>query len=244
MKFSIEHDANNIPYVVIKTDILKGVPKSEWVATVKKALAKRFPNGVHVGNNVIKINSKSRREMTYSQYTQWLGKNNEQTYADKFRAANNADEIILASRAYINEGLNHARKDNIRDFARGTVLLRVGSNDYSAEVVVGTTDRGSMLLYDIVNLKNTQINDKSKRTVQPTKIESRRSGTPASADSIRNSGENVKKYSAEPVEAIQPTSVEWERGSTTEEVREVQPQMGCRGLYARQQLQARQHGAL
>lgn len=200
VKFSIEHDANNTPYVVIETDILKGVPKSEWIATVKKALAKRFPNGVHVGNNVIKINSKSRREMTYSQYTQWLGKNNEQTYADKFRAANNADEIILASRAYINEGLNHARKDNIRDFARGTVLLRVGSNDYSAEVVVGTTDRGSMLLYDIVNLKNTQINDKSKRTVQPTKIESRRSGTPASANSIRDSGENVKKYSLEPTE--------------------------------------------
>ncbi len=54
----------------------------------------------------------------------------------------------------------------------------------------------------------------------------------------------TKGYSLEPVEAIQPTSVEWERGSTTEEVREVQPQMGCRGLYARQQLQARQHGAL
>ena len=37
----------------------------------------------------------------------------------------------------------------------------------------------------------------------------------------------TKGYSLEPVEAIQPTSVEWERGSTTEEVREVQPQMGC-----------------
>jgi len=33
----------------------------------------------------------------------------------------------------------------------------------------------------------------------------------------------TKGYSLEPVEAIQPTSVEWERGSTTEEVREVQP---------------------
>ena len=36
----------------------------------------------------------------------------------------------------------------------------------------------------------------------------------------------TKGYSLEPVEAIQPTSVEWERGSTTEEVRKVQPQMG------------------
>ena len=54
----------------------------------------------------------------------------------------------------------------------------------------------------------------------------------------------TKGYSLEPVEAIQPTSVEWERGSTTEEVRKVQSRMGCIGLYARQQLQARQHGAL
>ena len=47
----------------------------------------------------------------------------------------------------------------------------------------------------------------------------------STADSIRNSSENVKKYSLEPVEAIQPTSGEWKRGSTTEEVREVHPQL-------------------
>ena len=35
----------------------------------------------------------------------------------------------------------------------------------------------------------------------------------------------TKGYSLEPVEAIQPTSVEWKRGSTTEEVREVHPQL-------------------
>ena len=47
------------------------------------------------------------------------------------------------------------------------------------------------------NLKNTQINDKSKRTVPPTKIASSRSGALTSADSIRNSGENVNKHYAD-----------------------------------------------
>ena len=40
-----------------------------------------------------------------------------------------------------NEPPNHSRKDDIVDFAKGTVLLRVGSNDYSADVIVGYTDK-------------------------------------------------------------------------------------------------------
>lgn len=204
-KFSIEYDASNTPYVVVNTDILAGVPKSRWIATVKGVLAQKFPDGVHVGNEVIKINRQSRREMTFSQYTQWLANNDASAYADKFRAADNADELILASRGYINEGLKHARKDNIRDFARGTVLLRVGKNDYTAEVVVGTTSGGDMLLYDIVNLQRTQIKEKSKRTVPPTNKPSDRSGTPASGANIGQSGAAVKgKFSMEsPVEQTQ-----------------------------------------
>lgn len=65
-----------------------------------------------------------------------------QTYADKYRALNNSDEIILASREYINEGLKHARKDDIIDFARAKVHMRVGENDYIADILVaGTEDR-------------------------------------------------------------------------------------------------------
>ena len=204
-KFSIEYDASNTPYVVVSSDILAGVPKSKWITTVKNVLAQKFPDGVHVGNEVIKINRQSRREMTFSQYTQWLANNDASAYADKFRAADNADELILASRGYINEGLKHARKDNIRDFARGTVLLRVGKNDYTAEVVVGTTSGGDMLLYDIVNLQRTQIKEKSKRTVPPTKKPSDRSGTPASGANIGQSGATVKgKFPMEsPVEQTQ-----------------------------------------
>lgn len=177
-RFSIKYDQDNTPYVVVESDILRGVPKSQWIDTVKENLARKFPDGVHVGNNIIKINSQTRREMTYSEYTKWLSRNDRNTYADKFRSSEYADEIILASRDYINEGLKHARKDNIRDFARGNVLLQVGGKDYTADVIVGTTRSGELLLYDIVNLQRTTINEKSRHAVQSDQKGDRRSGMP------------------------------------------------------------------
>ncbi|WP_299965864.1 hypothetical protein [uncultured Oscillibacter sp.] len=190
--YSIDYDTDNRPFVTVEEDILDGVPREDWVRTVKDSLRKKFPNGVTVGNSEIKINSQTRREMTMSEYSQWLSRNDEGTYADKFRAATSADEFLLASQNWINEGLRHPRKDNIRDFARGTVQLRIGANDYSAEVVVGTTGGGEMLLYDVVNLKPTQINERNGHTVQPNQSESRRSGTPVPKDSIAQPMADVK----------------------------------------------------
>lgn len=62
----------------------------------------------------------------------------------------------------MSEGLNHPRKDAIADFARGSVLIRVGGNNYSADVVVGTRKNGSMILYDILNLQPTAITEKRR----------------------------------------------------------------------------------
>ncbi len=172
-------------------DILKTVPQTKWIDTVKQTLARRFPNGVRVGSDTIKINSQTRREFTYSEYTKWLGRNDKSAYADKFRASSNVDEIILASRGYINEGLKHARKDNIKDFARGGVLLRIGTTDYSADVIVGTTANGDMLLYDIVNLQRTNIQQKrSRHIVQSPLVGNRRSDISA-IDNIPQSGTTV-----------------------------------------------------
>ena len=154
-KYSIEMTTGNQPFVEVETDILDGVPKEQWVSTVREALRTKFPNGVVVGNNQIHIDKQSRREMTFSRYMQWLYNNDPQTHADKLRATSNADEILRATIDWINEGLNHPRKDQIADFARGNVLLRVGGNDYSADVVVGTRKDGSMLMYDVLNLRKT-----------------------------------------------------------------------------------------
>ena len=189
-RYQNKYDTANRPFVVVETDILDGVKPSEWVATVKKNLAAKFPDGVHVGSNDIKINRQTRQEMTFSEYTKWLSRNDKTAYADKFRATDYADEIILASRGYINEGLKHARKDNIRDFARGTVLLRIGQNDYQADVVVGSKKSGDLLLYDVVNMQETAINEKKKRILPPIQPEGSRSDA-LHNNSISTSSEKV-----------------------------------------------------
>lgn len=190
---SIGYDEDNRPFVTVEEDILEGVPREDWVRTVKENLRKKFPNGVTVGDSEIEIDGTSRREMTWSSYSQWLRKEQPDIFADKLRATNNAGEIIRASRDYINEGLHHLRKDSIQDFARGTVQLRVGGNEYTADVIVGTRNNGSMLLYDLLNLKPTQIQEKSqgRQTATPSPGSSRSTATD-SALSISRSSPDVK----------------------------------------------------
>ncbi len=164
-QYSVKRDTQNRPFVEIDRDILAGVPESERIKTVKNNLSQRFPNGVPVRKDVIKVNSKTRGEITESKYSQWLRDNAPDVYADKFRATDNLDEIVLAAQNWKGEGLKHPRTDSIIEFARGDVRLKVGANDYEADVVVATTKSGEMVLYDIVSMKPTQIAEKN---ISPT----------------------------------------------------------------------------
>ena len=166
-RFSIQYDRDNNPYVLVEDDILEGVPRNEWVRTVKDNLRQMFPNGVTVGNNVIEINAQSRNEMTYSGYTKHLMRTEPELYADKLRAINNSDEVLRASRNYVNEALAHPRRDNIQEFARGEVLMQVGDKGYSAQVVVAMRSNGKLLLYDILQMEpaKIQINNKKSNAV-------------------------------------------------------------------------------
>lgn len=163
-RFSIRYDQDNNPYVVIEEDILADVPQSEWVKTVKDNLRQKFPNGVTVGRNVIEINAQSRDEMTYSRYTRHLMRTEPELYADKLRATNNADEILRASRNYVNEALAHPRRDSIQEFARGEVLMEIGDKGYSAQVVVAMRSNGKLLLYDILQMESASIQGKNKKS--------------------------------------------------------------------------------
>lgn len=194
-RYSIKYDENNQPFVVVDEDILDGVPKNQWVKAVKNNLREKFPEGVTVGNNIIHINQQSRREMTFSKYMQQLLRQNPQIYADKFRATNNADEILKASRNYVNEALLHPRKDAIIDFARGEVMLRIGNNEYSAQVIIGNRENGSLMLYDIINLSPINIQQSTKKvdadyTTKPQKETGSRQSV-STTTSISNSSENV-----------------------------------------------------
>lgn len=197
--YSIEYDQNNRPFVTVEEDILDGVPREDWVRTVKDNLRKKFPNGVTVGNNKIKINEQSRREMTMSRYMQRVFNTEPQLYADKLRAINNADELLWASRNWVNEALLHPRKDTIIDFARGEVQLRVGENDYSAQVIVGNRGEGNLLLYDVINLTPTSIQSKNTETdagyiTKPHERTGDRGSAPVSESSIAQDDSPVKPW--------------------------------------------------
>lgn len=197
-RYSIGKTTDNKAFVEVEQDILSGVPEKDWVKTVKENLKQKFPNGITVGNNEIQIDGRSRQEMTFSRYMQWLYNNDPQLHADKLRATNNADEILFATTDWVNEGLNHPRKDRIADFARGNVLLRVGGNDYTANVVVGTKKNGSMALYDVLNLQPTSFTEKETDAAISTNPSpgAARSTASVSANSISETGQNVNpKYS-------------------------------------------------
>ena len=190
-RYAIGKTTGNKPFVEVEQDVLAGVPETDWVKTVKENLKKKFPNGITVGNNEIYIDKQSRREMTFSRYMQQLYNSDPKLRADKLRATDNADEVLQAATDWVNEGLKHPRKDNIKDFARGEVLLRVGGNDYTAEVVVGTRENGSMLLYDILNLQPTSFTEKETDaaiTVNPSPGAGRSTAS-VSANNIRRSGQ-------------------------------------------------------
>jgi len=192
---SISYTTDNRPFVTIDSDILAGIPESDWVRVVKENLKQKFPDGITVGRNQIVVNQQSRKEMTFSEYMKWIKKKNPQVFADKLRATNNADEILFATTGWVNEGLNHSRKDNITDFARGSVLLRIGGNNYTAEVVVGTTSGGNMLLYDVINLQTTQFLEKSQTQAIAANSQKRTSNrTPASDNSsVADTPDSVKQ---------------------------------------------------
>lgn len=140
------------------------------------ALSQNYPNGIRVGNGVIEVTGKTGKEYTRSGYSQYIEKNDGQVYDDKLRAAGNLDEAVRASTDYVNEEIKHPRKDNIREFARGRVLMRIGQNDYNAEVVVGYTKNGEMLLYDIVNFKPDTFSVKERTSRQPGRGEAGMTG--------------------------------------------------------------------
>lgn len=180
-------------YVEIEEDFLAGLPKEEWGKVAMQNLAKKFPNGVQIGNNLIKINATSRGELRASEYSKYLRDNNSTVYHDKMAVTNNADELLQSNRDYVNEEIKHERKDNIKQFGRGEILFKVGQNTYAADMVVGNKADGSMVMYDIVNIRPESFNEK-KQFSKEADLTSE-AGATAFSNNIPNFAENVNSKS-------------------------------------------------
>lgn len=218
--YAINYDENNVPFVEVENDVLAGLNQKEKQAKVKEILKDRFSQGVSVGNEQIQITKKSRDEFLNSKYTNTLKRKQPSVYDDKLRSSDNLDEIVKASRDYVGEGLKHPRKDSIREFARGTVNLRVGGKDYSADVVVGTKSDDSLVFYDLINFKPAKINERAPVTRMVNKNDSTNSldwnalsdsSIPQTTENYnpemqKNSDENGPVYSVNPEGAEQRES--------------------------------------
>ena len=161
--YAINYDENNVPFVEVENDVLAGLNQKEKQAKVKEILKDRFSQGVSVGNELVKVNAVSRNEITNSKNSKIYKEYKPDFFESKMKAATQLDEVVQASRDYVGEALKHPRKDNIREFARGTVNIRIGGKDYSADVIVGTTNQNELVFYDLINLAETSIESKIKK---------------------------------------------------------------------------------
>ena len=81
------------------------------------------------------------------------------------RAADIADDIVVATTNWRRDGeLTHPRDDNFVDFDHGTTLISSRNAKYSAEVVVGITESGEAVLYDVVDIAPTTFDIKKEET--------------------------------------------------------------------------------
>ena len=199
VSYSIAYTTDNKPVAVIDEDILDGVPKSQWIQTVKDTISSKFSDGIPISGRLIKVNQKTRNEFTNSRNSRWYANNNQVIYADKFKSANNLDDIILASTNYINEDLKHSRNDKFIEFARGDVLIKVGDTDYSAKVIVGFTSGKQMVLYDVIDFSQTSFEIKKTDVRSPSSRVNAENGsnTSVSDTTVPQKEQSVNTYSTQ-----------------------------------------------
>ena len=189
-RFSIDETDDGRAVAVVDNDILSHIDTSTWDSAKKaqaKAAAKTallaFEDGIQVNGVNYKVNKISRDEYTRSNQTERLYKKHPDTFADKMRAADIADDIITATTSWAKDGkLKHPRKDSFADFAHGDVLIQAGANQYDAETVVGITADGEYVFYDVVDMT-------------PTNFQTKKEPSPAAAG--RNASSAIQESSSE-----------------------------------------------
>lgn len=158
-QYSIETDANGDKFVDVTDDILEGKTEKDHAQILRDIIRNKFGNIIQANGQIFAVNSKTSSEWRRSKSASSLYQKNNSAYLDKIRVFNNADELMIASRDYVGEGLKHPRKDRFVEFARGKVNYRVGNNGYTADIVVGIGIDGRADLYDIVNIRDKKITE-------------------------------------------------------------------------------------
>ncbi|MBQ2991133.1 MAG: hypothetical protein IJD60_07565 [Clostridia bacterium] len=218
--YSIGWTKNGKRYVEVEEDILDGLPENEWAKAARDALRK-FSSGIPVGNNIIKVSQKTYGEWMHSKDAMRMKRADSETYGDKMRAANNADEIIWASTNYVNEDAVHSGANGMKDFGRGKVLMSIGGRDYQADVLVGLKENGELLLYDVTYIEPTEIQKKksqnsssSRESVPTSQPVTSNTIVQQNADGVKNQDmqREVGKFSLPSGDALDAEIRAWRAG--------------------------------
>ncbi len=200
VKYSIEETTDGRPVVVVDEDILENVPESEWAKRARHIM-KKFVNYIQVYNNMVRVNQKDKNELTGSNRMKTLSKGkteyNSRVYKDTIRLAGNIDEIMLATTDTINEKPRHGRTDNLIQFARGNVLLRIGQNDYSAEVLFGYTKDNQITFHGVEKLRPTSFILKKDATSLSSQSQNIAIASSADVTSVNNISQSVSNVNAQ-----------------------------------------------
>ena len=160
IRHSIEITEDGEPCVVIDNDVLAGVSKSRWATKIKNILSE-YKLGVDLWGGVVKVNAISKNEFLNSKYSQYLKAKEKTAYKDKLLSAQNLDEILKSGKNKKIEDLKHSRNDTFKQFAHSDVLLKVGENGYTADVIIGITTQNAMVFYDIVDMRKADVKIKN-----------------------------------------------------------------------------------
>lgn len=160
-RYSLRGTTDGKTVAVVDEDILSNIDLTQWNKQTKKKVQaaakealKKFSDGIVVDGITRNVNRVSRREFAASDYSEMLSKKAPQLFVDKMRTASAIDDVVIATTDWARDGkLKHPRTDNFVDFDHGRVLIKAGENQYSAEVVVGITDNGTAVFYDVVDIQ-------------------------------------------------------------------------------------------
>ena len=193
-KYKLAKGADGKVFVDVTEDIFDANNGESVARTIQRVIAERFNNMIEANGQKFQINKKTNDEFRRSNSANALRKNSPQAYNDKLRVVANADEILTAAKNWIGEEAGHSRKDDIVEFGRGNVAYRVGENGYVADVIVGIRKNGSAILYDLVNIYETEIAE-APVTMASNDNSQRRQDASADENVAQNGGEVKNQFS-------------------------------------------------
>lgn len=202
VRYSLRGTTDGQTVAVVDEDILSNIDLTQWNKQTKKKVQaaakealKKFSDGIVVDGVTRNVNRVSRREFAASDYSEMLSKKAPQLFTDKMRTASAIDDVVIATTDWARDGkLKHPRTDNFVDFDHGRVLIKAGENQYSAEVVVGITDKGTAVFYDVVDIQPAHF--QMQKEESPTDVTTNKSPDVihgnSSEDTLPQQGTEVK----------------------------------------------------